>query len=358
MRCWLPALLVAAACAPGVPRPAVARALPCVDVAVHPLRSADPGAFVRVVYELSNRCDRGVPIDFTAATADAVLADGRRVQLQANAIDGSVPQAVLDTGDRAAEVILYGVLAHDGRGLAGVVDASSELANAETVCVDVSRLAATTSTAPICMRRADDDWVVVAAIDPQGARNAAVIDASATVHALDPADDDRNLWRHTDTGLTYSVQRFAPWQQRAPLAARFGMSLHHLALADRGFAGAARMAPGTPIDQLDSFDGDIGGYLGRLYLGAELEYAPAVGEVLGAGGVVGAALPRLAGLGSQLEIFGGSAASGWMIEPRLRAIAWITPHLALEPWAGYGMGPPGGEWSIGLAASAHLRSFD
>lgn len=204
---------------------------------------------------------------------------------------------------------------------------------------------------------------------------------------------------------------------RVPGAFSLGVSTHHFDLSHRtvtGIDGSGRNAsePAAPMGsfQGETLDSDVGIYLGRLYLGAEVQFgggsiahpllAPTAaragsggadpfgvsggGPFAGTGLVAGVALPRLGSWTPQLELYAGGAVmflspdsasqtrypcdsdggcqtpgvATWVVEPRLRIRGWIAPHLTLDTWGGYGLGPSTGDWSLGVAATVHVRAFD
>ena len=191
-----------------------------------------------------------------------------------------------------------------------------------------------------------------------------------------------------------------------------GVSTHHLDLGHRTVTGvdaagrqAAESAAPMGSFQGETFDSDIGLQLGPAYLGLETQFGGGTiahplradvaarggvasepfgvsggGPMAGAGLVGGVALPHVGMLAPQLELYAGVAAlfltpadaaaypcdpdgcqvpgvATWIVEPRLRVRGWMWPHVSLDAWGGLGVGPSRGDWSLGVAATLHVRPF-
>lgn len=202
---------------------------------------------------------------------------------------------------------------------------------------------------------------------------------------------------------------------RAPAVFSAGVSTHHFDLGHRTVtgvdaAGNQASTSAAPMGALqgETLDSDVGVYVGALYLGFEVQFGggsidhPLVaaaaarggaatgapfgvnggGFLSGGGFVGGVALPQLGALTPQLEVYAGGAmmiltpdvaarypcdsdggcqvpgVASWVIEPRARVRGWVHPHVSVDAWGGYGVGPSAGDWSVGLAASVHVRAFD
>ena len=201
----------------------------------------------------------------------------------------------------------------------------------------------------------------------------------------------------------------------APAQFSVGMSTHHYDLSRRTVTGidAAGQQASTSAAPMGAFraetlDSDVGVYLGALYLGMEVQFGigsidhplltsavarsgtptgppfgVSEGGPMAAGGLVGGlALPRFGSVTPQVEVYAGGAAmfltpdvasrypcdpdggcqvpgvATWVVEPRVRLRGWLHPHIGLEAWGGFGIGPSAGDWSLGVAASFHVRGFD
>lgn len=407
-------VVLAASCMPVPPRrpsdAPTARALRCLDVTVHPhARAADESnASMHVVFELANRCEWPVHVDFAGAVVDVALVDGSRERLVPNTVDGSAPSAVLDAYIDGTENIGY--VASSGRS-----DVSYAIAAA---CIDVSRLAWGEATAaqPACVRRVRDDvYESVDAVDLDGALAARSVGANTTVQpiAVSSGTDGGPGCTDVSDGARW-CDSFATWRRQPPVTTGVGFSLHHFDLAHRSISiadasGAMHDVPARALGSFDTTSLDfemIGGYLGPLFIGGEFQWlvdgwlgasdiaargetsSLGVGGVgsmpgVGAGLVVGLQLPRVAMFSSQLELYGGGmfavfeadaatssnyscdsdgcgapGMSSWIVEPRLRVRGWVRAQVSLDGWGGYGIGPSQGDWSLGMALTLHGRSFD
>ena len=380
----------------------------CLAVTVHPMAEApttsggDP-VTAALLYQFTNACAHAVRLDFARASAELVLADGRRVALAPRAVPGARLRGRLEAFDDGTEAVGYRVpeSAGDVRGVVA------------SLCVAPSRVEADERAdhdddARICFRRRPDG-----AYEHAGGVDGAFAGRDATARTIESTVGDDGLWtrvQYEGTVASYA-DRFGAWQ-RPPLVVGLGLSTHRLALAHRRVHGADSLgtnAPGSlsaaPLGaaQSVSVDVDVDAFVaGPLYVGGEFQVGggafardatllddPHVGVAgggvyAGVGGVVGVALPRLDRFGARAEIYGGGALLGarfddvdaplaqdacdgdgcpsmtistWVLEPRLRAQAWVTPWLTVDAWGGLGA-LEAGDWSSGLAITAHLRSFD
>jgi hypothetical protein len=202
---------------------------------------------------------------------------------------------------------------------------------------------------------------------------------------------------------------------RVPAVFSLGVSTHHFDLTRRTVTGIdatgqPASASAAPMGAFrgETLDSDVGMYLGALYVGMEVQFgtgsidhpllasaaarggaptgAPfgvSGGGVLASAGLVGGlALPQLGSVTPQVEVYAGGAmmfltpdvasrypcdpdagcqvpgVATWVVEPRVRLRGWLRPHVSLDAWGGYGIGPSTGDWSLGVAATVHVRGFD
>ncbi len=201
---------------------------------------------------------------------------------------------------------------------------------------------------------------------------------------------------------------------RIPAVFSVGASTRTLDLSHRTVTGldSSGQPASTSAAPMGAFRGEMldavaGVYLGPLFFACETQFgtgsidhplAAAVaarggpsgppfgvtsGGVYASGGLVtGVALPRLATLTPQLELYAGGAGmfltpddasrypcdpdggcqvpgvGTWIVEPRVRLRGFIHPNASIDAWAGRGIGPSSGDWSLGIAIAFHRLPFD
>ena len=377
--------------------------LHCIDVAVHPLarERAESVSSIHVVYQFGNHCDETAVLNFAAPVVEAQLSDGRRETLEPAPVEGERLSATIDAYAQGAENIGY---------LASPVDDAQHAIVA--FCVDASRLEAGVKGAgrPACFERLHHG--VFASVDASSLDEIHDGDAPpgavATIEPSSRTTDDGGLTCTSSVAGPAWCDRFGVWSRPPPLTFGMGLSTHHFDLSHRAMFGgesygAPTSLPAAPLGwlQAETFDLTVGDFLyWPFYLGAEaqiggvsighaatLNDAPHLGVdsgglVVGAGVTLGLESPRLGPFSAQLEIYGGGMVSylgadsasvytvdcsdgcdgpnvaSWILEPRLRAHAWLTPWISLDGWGGIGLVPGTGDWSGGLSITLHARSFD
>ena len=357
-------------------------------------------ANVRVVYRFGNHCDKPARVDFAAPVVRVLLADGRRLTL--STAGGARRSAVIDAYASGAESV-------------GYYDPSvftDALSSVVALCVDASRLEAGVEGAerPVCFRARGRTFFSVDATNVDDAASPALpLGRVASLVAVRTVD--------SDTGATCSVSddgvrwcnKFGEWERKAPVTFGLGVSTHRFDLAQRAvFADEGFGQPGTisgaPLGGIQAVSLDLSStwvFHWPFYVGFDLQvggaatdHAPILsstpylavtgaGVMLGGGITAGLESPRLGPLAARLEMYaggvsvdlwpdsasineaGGCTADGcpgvtyadWVLEPRARVSAWVSPWWTVDGWGGLGL-MPFGNWSAGVAVTLHLRSFD